>query len=529
MTWSSVRYLGLKEHAERLLALRRDPRPWIEANLWIRTKDRRVIPFAFNDVQADYYDRRSAADIILKPRQLGFTTLICGLYFADCLLRPNTTSVIMAHDIDSSEKTFRIVDLFWERLPAAARALAGKPRFSNRREFLWPEINSHFYVGTAGALTFGRGQTINNLHCSEFAFWPKPLEALAALTEAVPRDGRIVIESTANGIGNAFHDLWVEAKEGTNRYHANFYRWWQDPMYSLAADAGDEETLREQLTGDERDLMTSHTLSLGQIKWRRDKQRELRGRFSQEYPEDDVTCFLASSRGCFELEPLRQAAARIAAAPAPLRVEVLQDKKMNVAIAPGHLFIWQRPVIGRIYVIGADVGEGLAGGDASAACVLDRETGAQVAELHGRVAPERFAQQLNLLGRWYNAALLAVERNNHGHSTLNTLRNICRYPRLYYHVRYDHMAKTQPVLGWPTDQATKPILIDDLAAAIAQGALIINSAGLVDECMTFVTTESGGQGAAEGKFDDRVIAAGIAWQARKRAAPTPILKRPAGW
>ena len=511
------------------MAKRTNPRPWIEANLWIRTKDRRVIPFLLNAVQADYYGRRSRWDMILKARQLGFTTLFCALFFGDCLVRPNTTSVIVAHDIDSSEKTFHKVQLFWERLPAAARALAGKPRFSNRREFLWPDINSHFYVGTAGALTFGRGQTINNLHCSEFAFWPKPQEALAALTEAVPADGRIIIESTANGVGNYFHDLWIEAKEGSNRYRPNFYRWWQDPTYMLALDAGEEETLRAQLASDECDAMAGHGLSLAQIKWRRDKQRGLGLRFKQEYPENDVDCFLATGRGCFDTERLRQAAARIAAAPAPMRVDVLQSKTGNVAIAPGQLMVWHKPVVSRVYVIGADVGEGLAGGDASAACVIDRQTGAQVAELHGRITPERFAQQLSLLGRWYNNAMIGVERNNHGHSTLNTLRNVCRYPRLYYHVRYDHMAKAQPTLGWPTDQATKPILVDDLAAAIAQQALIINSAGLVDECMTFVTTDSGGQEAVESKFDDRVIAAGIAWQVRKRAAPKPIAKRPAGW
>ena len=68
-------------------------------------------------------------------------------------------------------------------------------------------------------------------------------------------------------------------------------------------------------------------------------------------------------------------------------------------------------------MVGADVGEGLAGGDASCACVIERESGVQVAELHGRVSPERFAQLLYALARWYYSAWLAVERNNHDHST----------------------------------------------------------------------------------------------------------------
>ena len=483
-----------------------------------------MIPFLLNAAQVDYWDHRTLRDMILKPRQLGFTTLICGLFFADTLLRLNTTSVIVAHDTDSSEKIFRIVQLFWERLPEEERRRVGPPRFSNRREFLWPKINSQFYVGTAGSLTFGRGQTINNLHCSEFAFWPKPEEALTALTEAVPTGGRIVIESTANGMGNFFHSLWTEAKSGGNDFATAFYVWWEDPAYRIAG-----EPLTD-LSQEETRLKRAWSLDDDQIRWRRDKQRQLRDRFKAEYPEDDVTCFLASGRCCFDISALVAAQARIAAEPAPVVLASLKGtRSSDLSVAPARLSIWKRPEAGRQYVVGADVGEGLAGGDASSACVLDRESGEQVAELHGRIPPDRFGHLLDALGRFYNLATVAVERNNHGHSTLNTLRNVCRYPRLYYHVRYDQTGKGKPMLGWPTDQATKPILVDDLAAAIAGGHLLIHSPDLVDECLTFVTTDTGSQEAQEGKFDDRVMAAGIAWQARKRGVSRGTTQRPAGW
>ena len=507
-----------------MLEARQNPRPWIERNLQIRTKDRRIVPFVFNAAQVDYYEHRTKRDVILKPRQLGFTTEICGLFFADTLLRPNTTSVIVAHDTDSSEKIFRIVQLFWERLPEEERRRVGVPRFSNRREFLWPNINSHFFVGTAGALTFGRGQTINNLHCSEFAFWPKPDEALAALTEAVPKDGRMVIESTANGMGNYFHDLWVEAKAGGNDFATHLYLWFEDPENRVLGPALDD------LTEEERRFKRTWNLDDEQIRWRRMKQRQLRERFWQEHPESDVTCFLASGRCCFDTGALTAAQARIAAETAPESVTVLPvEDGSHIAVSPARLAVWKRPDPDRTYAIGADVGEGLAGGDASCACVLDRDTGEQVAELHGRIAPDRFGHLLDALGRFYNLAMLAVERNNHGHSTLNTLRHVRRYPRLYYHVRYDRTGNSAPMLGWPTDQATKPILVDDLAAAIAGGHIIVHSLGMVDECFTFVTTDSGSQEAQEGKHDDRVIAAGIAWQARKRGVSRGIAQRPPGW
>jgi hypothetical protein len=366
--------------------------------------------------------------------------------------------------------------------------------------------------------------TINNVHASEFAFWPEPEEALIALMEAVPKEGgRIIVESTANGIGNYLHDFWIAAKERRNGFAPQFYVWWEDPTYRVA---GDPLT---DLTAEEQELKRRWKLSDDQLRWRRQTQQRLGTRFAQEYPEDDVTCFLTSGRMVFDLEVLQKLAARLASEPLPQRVRAISDGEgRSLPLAPATLLVWQHPQEGRGYVIGADVGEGLEDGDASCAVVLERESGAQVAELHGRVPPERFAHLLAALGSHYRRAELAVERNNHGHSVLNTLRNVRRYPRLYYHARYDHHAGDQVTLGWPTDAQTKPILVDDLAAAVAGGHLRIRSQGLVDECFTFITTDTGSQEAQEGKFDDRVMGAGIAWQVRKRARPRGSTVRPAG-
>ena len=83
--------------------------------------------------------------------------------------------------------------------------------------------------------------------------------------------------------------------------------------------------------------------------------------------------------------------------------------------------------------------------------------------------------------------------------------------------------------GWPTDQATKPILVDDLAAAISQGAVLIRSRALIDELMTFIVTDTGSQEAQAGCHDDRVMALDIAWQVRKRPVARGTTQQPAGW
>jgi len=345
-------YADLAQEVEQLIALGDDPRPWIEANLWLRTKQRAVVPFRLNPAQLDYYHKRTDRDIILKARQLGFTTLTCGLFFADTLLNPNTISVIVAHDADSSQRIFQIVHLFQRRLPEAEKQEIGKPQILNRREIYWPKINSRFYVGTAGSLTFGRSQTINNLLCSELAYWPKPQEALIALTEAVTPGGRVVIESTANGMGGYFHELWVEAKAGEGRHRPHFYPWVWDAEYRLAGPALGE------LTEEEQQLVHAQRLDEDQLRWRRAKGRELRDRFPQEYPEDDVTCFLASGRCVFDIPSLTAIQRRIASEPPPAEVASLPSKDGTVSVAPARLLIWQNPLPKRSYVIGADVGGG---------------------------------------------------------------------------------------------------------------------------------------------------------------------------
>jgi len=535
-------FLAIADAAERIVAERTHPLDWIRANLHIRTKAREVTPLQPNWVQQHYLAHRSRRSIVCKSRQVGITTIVSACFFADTVLTPNTTSVMLAHNMKSTEQIFGMVQLFWDRLPAEEKARLGKPRYANRRELVWQRTGARFLVGTAGSLTFGRGVTIQNLHCSELAFWPEPEVALLAALEAVPDDGRVVIESTANGMGNYFHDLWTQAMEGRGRFKPQFYTWFEDPSYVAAVSDSERtawtwqlghrqaDTGGNALTLRELALIDRHGLRLEQIKWARLKRADLGAKFDQEYPSDPVSCFLASGCCIFDTQNLAAIARRIASEPGPESLTSMIVGGEAISLPPATLLVWKRPEPDHHYCIGADVGEGLADGDAGCGVVLDRASGEQVAELHGRVSPERFAILLNALGRYYRGAEIGVERNNHGHSTLNTLRNVCLYPLLYYHTAYDsgHGKPRAVQLGWPTNSATKPILTDDLAEAINTGSLLVRNQLLVNEAMTFVLDDNGNAGAQPGKFDDRIMAAGIAWQVRKRPRPRMSRERPPG-
>jgi hypothetical protein len=510
-------YQHALEEIDRVLDRRADPIGWIESNLWLRTKQRTVAPFLLNPAQRDYYRRRTTRDVVLKGRQIGCSTMCCALLFADTVLQPNVHSAIVAHDFASSKRLFQIIHRFWELLPEQERAEIGKPRIYSQEELYWPSLGSRLFVGTAGSRSFGRSQTFDSVLCSEFARWPEPEAALTSLTEAVPATGRIIVESTPEGIGNPFHELWIRAKAGENGYWPHFYAWWWDLGYRLAGPP------LEDITDEEAELVRAHDLDEDQLRWRRAKMRELRDRFAQEYPESDLSCFLSSGRCCFDSHALAGAGLRIAGEPQPEQIPSLPDRSgQPLAISPARLFIWRRPEAGHSYVVGADTGEGLDHSDPSAACVLDEESGEQAAELQGRVSPQRFARLLDALGRYYHDAHLAVERNGHGHSTLSTLLHTTQYPALYHHSDYDQSGRQERRPGWPTNQKTKPIMVDDLAEAIAGGQLLIHSSELLDECRSFVTTDSGATEAQAGRHDDRVIAAAIAWQVRKR--PRPVFR-----
>jgi hypothetical protein len=172
----------------------------------------------------------------------------------------------------------------------------------------------------------------------------------------------------------------------------------------------------------------------------------------------------------------------------------------------GYVRMWEEPKFDHRYVIGADVAEGIEGGDYSAAYVLDRADCSIAAAWHGHIEPQLFAEELAKLGRLYNEANIGVESNNHGLATINALQRI-GYTRLYSHRSMDTRSKGIERVGIRTDTRTKPLIIDLVGSyleAIGKEG-VINDGDLISEMQTFGVDEMGRTGAQEGTYDDRVI------------------------
>ena len=471
-----------------------------EKYLWIVNRQRQPQTLGLNPVQRLYHGQRTRFDIVLKARKVGISTYKGAEFFHETIFVPNTNSTVIAHDLDTTIDLFERVKLFFERLPDFLRP---KVKRNNRRELVFTEtpfgetLNSRYVVGTAGNYEFGRGKDIDNLHLSEYAFFPKPERIKMGAMQALREGGKICIESTANGF-NDFRDEWERAKQGESRFKAHFFPWHSDETYRIGLLEGEDL----ELSLEEQALRQAYSLSLEQVKWMRQRKRELRGKFPQEFPANDAEAFLSSGRPVFDTEILKRLLTKLEA-----------NKPIEIRES-GDLKIWKKPAFGREYVAGVDCAEGLPDGDYDCCVVLDKETWEEMAELHGRWPAHVFAKKCADLCKEYDEAILAVERNNHGHSVLNTLRNQLGYPYLYHHQGYDHRG-TRAILGWDTNSKSKPVMIDGLDEAVRERLIIIHDPEFVRECLTYVYDDKGGTGAQAGCRDDRVIARAIALQVAK--------------
>jgi hypothetical protein len=308
----------------------------IAALLKIRARDGASIPFRLNAAQQEFSKRsQSRQHVILKARQLGFTSYIAARFFIATITRPGTLTVLVAHDQESAQEIFQIVRRFVDNLPVRLREGCLQTSRANVRQLVFPALDSQFRVESAADENCGRGLTIQNLHCSEVARWPgdaaATLASLRASFAGLTR-GAIVLESTPNGASGCFYDEWQRATETEAQQH--FFPWWWEPAYRR------EHAEPKSFTEEEITLQGAHGLSPAQIAFRREMRAGFRTLAAQEFAEDSTSCFLASGDCVFDLGMV---AARLDRLQGPV------ESRDN-----GRLQIWCPPLRGREYVIGCD-------------------------------------------------------------------------------------------------------------------------------------------------------------------------------
>jgi hypothetical protein len=200
-----------------------------------------IVPFIPNAAQLRLLNNLHYRNIILKARQLGYTTLICILWLDHALFNGNSRCGIIAHDREAAEVIFRDKIKFgWDHLPPALKD-AFPLAACNKSEMLFEHNNSSIRVATSM-----RSGTIHRLHISEFgkicAKYPdKAIEVVTGSIPAVPKTGILVIESTAEGRDGEFYKITTRAQAMQQQkkvltprdYRFHFSPWFSAPEYRL--------------------------------------------------------------------------------------------------------------------------------------------------------------------------------------------------------------------------------------------------------------------------------------------------------
>lgn len=489
---------------------------WRLENLYkIRTKRRTVERLRFNRIQGLLWDRTRDMSPVrhftLKYRQGGVSTFWLLYWLDDTMFRRNTQTVVLAHKRESLDHLWAIVRLAYDTMPDRAKPPAGTDR-ANMLSF--PDIGSNIMVSLEV-----RSTAAHNVHISEWCLADDG-KVRATLGAAGP-DANVTGESTGNGIGNDGYQTYQDSKlaitAGGNGFGHLFIPWYLQEEYAMPSDGVPvERTSEEVRVAQEAKRDYGLELSDGQVLYRRHLERTHKRMRPQEFPENDQEAFLASGFSFFDGRKL-----------IVLDVEAADWARKNPYKATEDYVQWEAPQPGHVYVAGADVAEGLQSGpngenDFSVLAILCVTCRRQAFRYRARVGVDAFYRILDEWGRAYHNALLAPERNNHGHAVILGLREITNYPNLYEEkkdtrvILKGHPVQKERRFGWHTStQDVKTAMCDRLKIAMEGDSqederhfrpeFMVLDRVLLSEALTFQNIDGKLSGAA-GKFDDTVMA-----------------------
>jgi hypothetical protein len=498
-----------KEYARRLnerAAAMQHPGGLLDHVACIDPKTGERFTFTLNDPEAGWYWQRGVLDdwianplsMVLKARQIGITWLAAGYALWKLLTMPGTRALVVSINEDEAIKVVnRIFDMF-NSLPEHLRfeCEITKPtrgaRPSTLIEFTFPDGRISSVVGLPSTRRAGHGETATIVLLDEYARHEYARESWKATFPTADNGGQIIVISTANGVsneqtgeGNFFHHLWVNHEE--YGIEAQFLPWDLHP---------------------ERDEQ-----------WYLKNARALPAADrAEQFPRNAEEAFILTGECWFDTEALAWYAESPLVEEGRMRfvVNELGSRAKIAWLAKGSIRVYAKPDPARDYAIAADVATGR-GFDYSAAYVIDLAEMRLVAELHGKLDADEYAEQLHYLGRWYGTARIAVEMGGgFGEPVIIALRDGRKgrphYPRLYRHTIADRPDAHMLVnYGFPMNSKTRPLVINQIEQAIREHSFPAMPSTLIQECRTFVRQKTlPSPRAQEGSNDDRVMAFGIA-------------------
>ena len=439
-----------------------------------------VVPLVPNWAQLEYLEAvekqlRTTGKIrliVLKARQLGISTITEALLFVLCFLIPRYKGLVVTHEVKASQNLLNMTQFYWDSYPYKSLYTT---KFQSRNDITWRETGSSISLDTAGkkgGQGVGRSSTVHFVHASEAAFWDDPETVMLGLRQTIPNawGTGIVIESTANGVGNWFQHTWNRAIAGENEYIPLFFPWWKHPEYTAThANLPNPKLLQGDLDSDERSYRNLH-VDDDHLNWRRWAVSNMCNgdvlQFKQEYPATPEEAFIASGLNIFDYECLT----KCFVPEDGIKGEILRDgeRAWFEARPNGRLTIFRAPDPKNVdwadYMVGAD--------------------------------PTR--------------------------TTIGALLGM-NYPRVWQRARPDTTPGkfSSEIFGWSTTVQSKHLAIGALIKSTVDGDLVLHDRTTFQELRDYVTLENGTMGPADPNngHDDTVMALAIGIAAHRLENP----------
>ena len=467
---------------------------YVEKYTKIKRKGYGIVSWKANKAQQKVWDIlvehnfENCVIIILKLRQeTGMTTACMNIAAKYAQTFPGRNVKSYFQDWDTAKDKWEdIVRVTYDYTPVNARL---QNTTDNERTLAFTN-RSRYQVQPAKGQK-GRAGTVDFLHLSEAAFYDDLGDWWTAVESSLADNAVLIIESTPNGY-NLFREWYYAAKEK----HTGFEKW--NAMFFPVTDFFDMEN-------------PEHVAFL------EEKKARLKEKYPQEYPMDDVSCFIASSSGYLDGHMLSLYMRAIEEGRYPLQRFDFVKTEEGMMIEPnryGELHIFKRPYRdekipsrNHKYIIGGDVAEGKEGGDWSVLLVLDRLTDEFVAMYRAHCSENDLVDYANALGRYYNNALMAIENNKSGHVLMGSLIRLHDYPEIYYDIEIEKVktGKSAPEPGIRTTAKTKPMHFGAWQLWIRDGIIVIPFREVISEAFSLIKKD-GKIEAESGCNDDTQIA-----------------------
>lgn len=522
------------------------------AETCVRIKDKlsgRMVPFRLNAPQrrvAALFERerlegRPIRVIMLKARQWGGSTLV-QMYMAwiQCTRAEHWHSLICAQVGKTAASIRGMYDDMLRTYPEDLWEGDESPRLVRYQgqELIREIAGRHCRVtlGSSERQDSVRGADYAMAHLSEVAFWKdtaksSPADFIRAVCGAIALTplSLIVLESTANGVGNYFHTEWLRAERGESDKLAVFVPWYEIEIYRR--DVDDVGELWRSMDGYERDLW-ERGLTLEQINWYHLKRREYASHAAMmaEYPTTAAEAFANTGsnvfaadavarlrRGCAEPVDVGEVVSATGALTGPQALRLPEFRHDST----GGLKVWEHPVAGECYVAAVDVGGRSLTADWSVVAVLAMNPARVVAQWRGHTDHDLLTWKAAALATRYNRALLVFESNtleSGQHAEAETAdQGAYMLHELYEH--YDNLYFRQapeggsPRPGFHTNRATKQMIVTGLIGAVRDGAYVERDVAACDELLVYQRRPNGSYGARAGYHDDILMTRAIALHA----------------